>query len=91
MKRLTRLGLSLHNPEEKFHESDYYPFIQRLFDEQTLYSLKPNTTVISFNYDCYLEYLLLKAQAIRNNLGKQAEATAVHKQTQQWIFQTGRC
>jgi len=79
MKRLTQLALSLHNPEEKFHESDYYPFIQRLFDEQNLYRLKPNITVISYNYDCYLEYLLIKAQGIRNKLGEQPDASIIHR------------
>jgi hypothetical protein len=68
MKRLTRLALSLHNPEEDFHKSDYYPFIQNLFDEGELQSLKSYITVISYNYDCYLEYLLLKSHLRRNQL-----------------------
>src|ERR1017187_3792085 len=74
MKNLTRLALSLHYPEKAFHHSDYYPFIQHLFSEDHLYSLKPNIAVLSYNYDCYLEYLLLKAQAIRNNLAGQPQS-----------------
>jgi len=61
MKVLMRFAFAFHNPEEKYHESDYYPFIQRLFDEDDLCSLKSNITVISYNYDCYLDYLLLRA------------------------------
>ena len=79
MKQLMLLALSLHNPEEKFHNSDYYPFIQRLFDQYDLHLLKPHVTVISYNYDCYLEYLLLQAQAYRNKLAEQPEPTVAQK------------
>ena len=64
MKRLMRVALSLHNPEKEFHKSDYYPFVQRLF-EKDLYSLKSNVTIITFNYDCYLDYLLVTAAETR--------------------------
>jgi hypothetical protein len=60
MKRLMRLAFCFHNPEEKFHESDYYPFLQRLFKDD-LCSLRGELTVLSYNYDCYLDYLLLRA------------------------------
>ena len=62
-----RLALALHNPEEMFDKSDYYPFIQRLFDKN-LYLLRPDITIISFNYDCYLEYLMLRACRQRQKL-----------------------
>jgi hypothetical protein len=68
MKKLMKLALSLHNPELIFEKSDYYPFVQRLFDENKMSSLKHSITIISYNYDCYLEYLLLKAQAYRNRV-----------------------
>ncbi len=67
MKHLVKLALSLHDPEENFHESDYYPFVQRLFDKN-LYSWKHNITILSYNYDCYLEFLFLEAQSIRSGL-----------------------
>jgi hypothetical protein len=75
MKQLMRLALSLHNPELMFEKSDYYPFIQQLFSEEALPSLKHNITVISYNYDCSLEQLLLKAQCYRNRLGGIPEPT----------------
>lgn len=75
MKQLMRLALSLHNPEWMFEQSDYYPFIQRLFSDEALPSLKHNITVLSFNYDCYLDHLLLKAQCYRNRLGGLDEPT----------------
>jgi hypothetical protein len=68
MKHLMMLGLLLHNPEDKFETSDYYPFIQKLFEDNHLHCLKNNVTVLSYNYDCYLEFLLLKAQSIRRRL-----------------------
>jgi hypothetical protein len=67
VKALMRFVLSLHNPENNFHESDYYPFVQKLFDN-TLYGLKPNLTVITFNYDCYLDFLIQKAFRYRQKL-----------------------
>lgn len=72
MKRLMRLALCLHNPEEQFHKSDYYPFIQRLFQEQDLSQLKQNVAVLTFNYDCYLDFLLLRAFESRHALGSNA-------------------
>jgi hypothetical protein len=68
MKKLMRFVLSLHNPEEAFHESDYYPFIQRLFMEDELHRLKPGLTIITFNYDCYLDFLLLEAFRYRQRI-----------------------
>ncbi len=79
MKGLTRLALSLLNPEDSFHESDYYPFIQSLYDDKELHSLKPHITIVSYNYDCYLEYLLLKSQIRRNHLADVKEPDAVLK------------
>jgi hypothetical protein len=64
LKRLLRFALSLHDPEEKFHESDYYGFIQRLF-RKDLYSLRDDISILTFNYDPYLPYLLRKAHAMR--------------------------
>jgi len=60
LKKVLRLVLGLHNPENEFTKSDYYPFIQRLFVDD-LRSLRDDITIISFNYDIYLEWLLLRA------------------------------
>lgn len=68
MKKLMRIALSLHNPEDKFHESDYYPFIQRLFREDNLTDLRSDITVLTYNYDCYLDFLLLEAFRHRQKL-----------------------
>lgn len=79
MKKLMWLALSLHNPELMFDKSDYYPFIQRLFSDEALPSLKRNVAVLSYNYDCYFEYLLIKAQSYRNRLGGIPEPTEALK------------
>lgn len=68
MKRLMRLAFALHNPEDSFQDSDYYSFVQRLFYQDFLYNLRKDVTVITFNYDCYLEYLLLTAFEQRQQL-----------------------
>ncbi|OHE89158.1 MAG: hypothetical protein A3G75_05525 [Verrucomicrobia bacterium RIFCSPLOWO2_12_FULL_64_8] len=44
--------------------SDYYPFVQRLF-EGDLHTLRKDIVVMSFNYDCYLEWLLRRAYRTR--------------------------
>ena len=80
MKKLMRLAFAVHNPEDKFQESDYYPFIQRLFRDDDLSNLKSHITVISFNYDCYLEYLLLTAYQHRQKLsGNDEEISDFYK------------
>jgi len=78
MKKLMRLAFALHNPEDSFHESDYYRFIQKLFFDD-LHSLKNNITIISYNYDCYLDYLLLKAYRHRKRLSGSPENTLFRK------------
>jgi len=78
IKKLMRLAFALHNPEDSFHESDYYPFIQRLFADD-LHSLKNNITIISYNYDCYLDYLLLKGYQYRKRLSASPEINPVTK------------
>lgn len=65
MRRLTHLALSLHNPEVTFDQSDYYPFVQKLFQDD-LRTLRRDITVMSFNYDVYLESLLIRAWESRN-------------------------
>jgi hypothetical protein len=79
LKRLTHLGLALHNPEDNFQTSDYYPFIQRLFNDRELYSLKSHITLLSYNYDCFLDYLLIKAQTYRSKLAGKSPPTTQHK------------
>jgi hypothetical protein len=64
LKRLMRFVLCLHNPEKRFHESDYYPFLQRLFVADTA-ELREDIAILSFNYDPYLEFLVGRALARR--------------------------
>lgn len=68
MKKLMRVVLSLQNPEDAFHKSDYYPFIQRLFRDDQLDKLRSEITVITYNYDCYLDFLMLEAFRQRQKL-----------------------
>jgi hypothetical protein len=67
IRQLTGAVLSCVNPEKRFHKSEYYPFIQRLFKDD-LCSLRDDIAVLSFNYDPYLEYLLLRAYKIRQEV-----------------------
>jgi hypothetical protein len=68
MKKLMRIVLSLHNPEDKFHESDYYPFVQRLFRSDRLNQFRSDISIITFNYDCYLDFIMQEAHRYRLNL-----------------------
>jgi hypothetical protein len=64
LKRWMRLCLSIRDPELTFEKSDYYPFLQRLFEADTP-DLREDTTILSFNYDVYLEFLLSRAYRVR--------------------------
>ncbi len=66
LKRWMRLCLAVHDPEDVFAESDYYPFAERLFVEDTRY-LRRDVAVLSFNYDPYLEFLLWRSYRVRCN------------------------
>ena len=70
MKKIMRIVLSIHNPEKQFHESDYYPFIQRLFRDDKLDELRSNITILTYNYDCYFDFLLLEAFRHRQKLSE---------------------
>lgn len=73
MKKLMCFVLAMHNPEEKFHESDYYPFIQRLFRSDTLNQFRDEITIITFNYDCYLDFVMREAYRHRLAISKSAK------------------
>lgn len=60
MRRLSRFVLGLFNPEDHFEDSDYYPFVQRLFD-RSLRDFRNDIAVFTFNYDGHLDYVLLQA------------------------------
>jgi hypothetical protein len=77
LKRLLRFALALDDPEERFHESDYYVFIQKLF-QKGLFPLRDDIAILTFNYDPYLPYLLSKAYKVRcNSVGKETNANAL--------------
>jgi hypothetical protein len=70
MKQVVGIIIGLHNPELSFRvsgrdnttgfeHSDYYPFIQKLFAESD--DVRNDIAVLSYNYDPYLEFLLLRA------------------------------
>src|SRR5579872_4681346 len=79
MKKLMRSALLFHNPEDKFNESDYYAFIQRLFLEDNLEELRTDVSVISYNYDCYLDFLLLRAYECRQQYVDKRQMTTFFK------------
>jgi hypothetical protein len=70
MKMFMRLVLALHNPEDKFHKSDYYPFIQRLFRSDDMIYFRNEIAIITFNYDCYLDFVMREAYRYRLSLSK---------------------
>ena len=60
LRSLVRGALGLFNPEESFHTSEYYGFVQSLFKED-LMNLREDVSILTYNYDPYLEYLLHRA------------------------------
>lgn len=75
LKQLLRFALSLRDPENNFHESDYYRFIQRLFHKK-LFPLRNDVCVLTFNYDPYLPYLLQKAYQVRCKMTEHQQSEA---------------
>jgi hypothetical protein len=78
MKKLMCFVLAAHNPEKNFHESDYYAFIQRLFRDDALNMFRNEITVITFNYDCYLDYVMRQAYSYRLAVSKVSEVVKNH-------------
>ena len=66
MRWLTRAVLGALNPEHKFEDSEYYLFIQKLFRTDSLEKFRDDISILTYNYDPYLEFLLLRAWAARN-------------------------
>ncbi len=63
LKKLMRLVLSFHNPDvSNYGASDYRALIQKLFHAGPL---RQDTSIISFNYDPYLEFRLFRAYETR--------------------------
>lgn len=60
LKRLLTFVLAVHAPEKAFEDSDYYPFVQRLF-EPDLHTPREDITVLTYNYDAYLRALTYRA------------------------------
>jgi hypothetical protein len=64
LKKLMRFVFALNNPDFTYWaRSDYRALIQALFERGS--ELRSDISVISFNYDPYLEYRLLRAQRAR--------------------------
>lgn len=64
LKKLMRFVLALNNPDmSHWAKSDYRPFVQALFDRKS--ELREDVSIVSFNYDPYFEYRLLRAQRTR--------------------------
>lgn len=64
MKHLMTEILLMVRPELVFTNSEYYSFVQSLFGDDSL-TLKPDITIITYNYDFYLEYLICRAMKHR--------------------------
>src|ERR1017187_4762929 len=76
LKRVLRLALSVHNPEDHYEKSDYYGLVQRLF-RANLVDLREDVVVLSFNYDAYLEFLVQRAVRVREQVTKGKSQTAL--------------
>src|ERR1700723_486671 len=76
LRRIVRAALGLFNPEENFEKSEYYNFVQTLFKDD-LTTLRDDIVVLSYNYDPYLEFLLLRALEIRQKVILRITAPAV--------------
>lgn len=73
LRGFVRAALGIFNPEEHFESSEYYSFVQSLFEDD-LISLRDDITVLTYNYDPYLEFLLYRALRIRRQVRQKAES-----------------
>jgi hypothetical protein len=64
LRCMLRAALGLFNPEESFEKSEYYGFVQSVFADN-LVSLRDDITILTYNYDPYLEFLLFRAKQHR--------------------------
>jgi hypothetical protein len=76
LRRLVRAALGLFNPEDHFEKSEYYAFVQALF-EGDLESLRSDVTVLTYNYDPYLEFLLHRALDYRLMIRQSGTGTSI--------------
>jgi hypothetical protein len=76
LRGLVRAALGLFNPEEHFEKSEYYGFIQSLFDAN-LVDLRSDITVLTYNYDIYLEFLLFRALEHRRKVMRKGASIAL--------------
>jgi hypothetical protein len=76
LKRRLRFALALHNPEDNSDQSDYYPFIQRLF-QRGIFPLRDDIAILTFNYDPYLAFLLRRAVRVRYKAAGKAEGAGL--------------
>ncbi len=67
LEKVMRFALCLHNPEDHFEESEYYPFIQRLFKNDSC-ELREDIALLTYNYDPYLDFLLRRARVRRRRV-----------------------
>jgi len=76
LRCLVRAALGLFNSEENFEKSEYYGFIQSLFNDD-LMSLREDITVLTYNYDPYLEFLLYRALEQRRQVSRRGKSSVV--------------
>jgi hypothetical protein len=60
LRNVVRAALGMFNPEEHFEKSEYYGFVQSLFNPDLL-NLREDVSVLTYNYDPYLDFLLYRA------------------------------
>lgn len=76
LRCLVRAALALCNPEEHFENSEYYGFVQSVFEDD-LISLRDDISVLTYNYDPYLEFLLYRALETRRRVIRNDKAFAL--------------
>ena len=67
LKQLMRVALSINDPERNFADSEYRRLVNRLFQPDG-FSLRDDLSILTFNYDAYLEYLLFEAVQRRHQI-----------------------
>lgn len=79
LRCLLRAALGMFNPEENFEKSEYYSFVQSLFKNDLL-SLREDITVLTYNYDPYLEFLLFRALTERQRVVLRGKSAALDEE-----------
>jgi hypothetical protein len=89
LRCLVRAALGIFNPEEHFERSEYYGLVQSLFNDD-LRSLREDITILTYNYDPYLDFLLWRALEHRWKVTRRLSSPVMDEAETQKHFQHDR-